>query len=404
MTHRLPANIRNVIAVNPDFSESVKDALERLARGVESNDAVPVPADDEWDSDYWLHAWQKHRGDSWHDTPWFFGETYAFRLLLSATRYFENRRDPYAPLKARELKSGASLEPLRSFASAFPTLVATDPAIPADPANHDSLQDAHRAVREALYLSTWGNTADISFAYGNSPAQSGGNESLLLLDHSARAAELMAHPGRTGSIHIVNDNSGAELAGDLVLALAVHALTKRPVVLHPKFYPTYVSDTIVEDIHLLVGHAVRDQDRGVSQYGTLLSRALTDGGIRLLPDPYWCETELLVDRPPRIDRAFREAALVIIKGDFNYRRVFRDTIWSPQVDPDRATGLFETRDSPQDTGTNPGFPAPVLLLRTMKSDCLAGVSRDTIQELDRREPRWRTAGTRALIQLVGIRE
>jgi damage-control phosphatase, subfamily III len=78
--------------------------------------------------------------------------------------------------------------------------------------------------------------------------------------------------------------------------------------------------------------------------------------------------------------------MVIIKGDFNYRRVFRDTIWPDGTEPAAALGF------------SPSYP--VLLLRTMKSDCLVGVKGETNRHLDETEPGWRTAGKRGVIQLV----
>lgn len=78
--------------------------------------------------------------------------------------------------------------------------------------------------------------------------------------------------------------------------------------------------------------------------------------------------------------------MVVVKGDFNYRRVFRDTIWSRDTDPGDAAGAT--------------FSYPILLLRTMKSDCLVGVPNHVTDPLDEAEPGWRTAGKRGVIQLL----
>lgn len=375
MTHRLPANIRNVIAMNPAFSPGIRDALTALADGIAGNSTIPPLPEPAWDGEYWTRIHGEHADETWHDTPWFFGETYGFRLLLAATRYFESRIDPYRPMKLRELESGTAFLPIKQFQRSS--------------SSSSSYPDIHRII-DALHVCTWGNKADISFNYGKASESATGDRELLLLDHSLPAAEALSSRAAGGVVHIVMDNSGAELAGDLVLALTIHQTTGCPIVLHPKFYPTYVSDTIVEDVHHFLDNALDQADQGVRQFAREVRACCESGVMALRPDHFWCETEFLADMPPRIAEPFRDAALVIIKGDFNYRRVFRDTIWEAGTDPAAATGLYG----------DDSFDTPLLLLRTMKSDCLAGVDKEKTDLLDASEPGWRTAGKHGVIQLV----
>jgi len=118
-----------------------------------------------------------------------------------------------------------------------------------------------------------------------------------------------------------------------------------------------------------------------------VGKAIGSGDVTLAPDPYWCETRFLADAPERITRSLADSSIVIVKGDFNYRRGMRDTIWPANTDARSALGIS-------------GEISPHLFLRTMKSDCLAGVDTETTRELDKSEPGWRTAGRHGVIQLV----
>ena len=69
----------------------------------------------------------------------------------------------------------------------------------------------------------------------------------------------------------------------------------------------------------------------------------------------------------------------------NYRRLLRDTV-VPASDP-------------LDKWAAP-LPAPVILLRTMKGDPLAGVAAARLQALEGNEPGWRVAGQHGVIQLL----
>jgi len=378
MTHRLPANIANVIRAHADYPPGVIDALETLSASISGNHPLPPPPLPAWDYDAWHAEYEPFAGDTWHDTEWFFAETYAFRLILSAGRYFETRIDPYGPMKEAELDSGAPFLPIQRF------FAAEGPAAALLHGESVSAEAVPALLEEALHLSMWGNKADISFAAGGALDHSAGERELLLRDDSVAAAEILA--GMRGPVHIVMDNSGAELAGDLVAALTIIRLTGAAVVLHPKLYPTYVSDTTVEDIHTYLARAIASTDAAVRSVAAAVQAEFRSGALTLAPDDFWCTTRFLSGMPPRIEATLDGAGLVIVKGDFNYRRVFRDTIWSHETEPTAAMGTT--------------VPFPILLLRTMKSDCLVGVPREITDPLDNAEPGWRTAGRRGVIQLV----
>lgn len=409
MTHRLPKNISNVIEAHPEYPDSVKEGLRKLAEEIASDAPLPPIPYPAWDGEEWDRAYARRAGDSWQNTDWFFAETYAFRLILSVVRYFETTVDPYAPMKKRELDSGSPFLPVQRFfgthgpGAALPggrgeasgaagSQARSGTALAA--ASEGAQNDEKVAILEdALHLSMWGNKADISFHAGGEMDHSAGDRELLLADQGAAAAALLGRAA--GPVNIVMDNSGAELAGDLVLALTINRLTLVPVTMHLKFYPTYVSDTIVDDVLTYLDRARSHADEAVSWFAGEVQAALDEGRILLAPDQYWCETEFLSAMPPRIAKALSGAALTIVKGDFNYRRAFRDTIWEPETELPAAMGPRDGSEAARSMGSTPW-----LFLRTMKSDCLLGVNREQAEELDRSEPGWRTDGRRGVIQLT----
>ncbi|MFP4301952.1 MAG: ARMT1-like domain-containing protein [Spirochaetaceae bacterium] len=386
MTHRLPRNIRNVIEAHPNYPASVKRGLEELAAEMEANAPIPPIPYPAWDGEEWERAWAVREGEPWQDTEWFFGETYGFRLLLSVVRYFETFIDPYGPMKERELKAGSPFLPVtRFFGAEGPGAALLE---------ERSLElEVAAIIEDALHLSMWGNRADISFHAGGEMDHSAGDRELLLSDQGGEAAALLASNGK--GVHIVMDNSGAEMAGDLVLALTVNKLTGAPVTMHLKFYPTYVSDTIVADVHTYLDAGGAHSEEVVRWFAREVQAALDEGRILLAPDPYWCETEFLSSMPPRIGRALSGGALTIVKGDFNYRRAFRDTIWPADLPLADAMGLPEGTAAARSMSDTPW-----LFLRTMKSDVLVGVERAQADRLDAEEPGWRTDGRRGVIQFL----
>jgi hypothetical protein len=83
-------------------------------------------------------------------------------------------------------------------------------------------------------------------------------------------------------------------------------------------------------------------------------------------------------------RVFEEAQLVIFKGDANYRRTVGDALWRPETPLGDVWG---------------DFPAPMLALRTLKSDPIIGLPVGVAETLDQVDIDWRNNGKRGIIQL-----
>jgi uncharacterized protein with ATP-grasp and redox domains len=368
MKVRIPAIVREVQQLNPDYPPQIMAALDRLHDEVAGDAPIrpltlPAP-----DADDWASAYAPHDGETWHNTQWWFAEVYFYRLLMETVRWFETRRDPFMPKKRAELASPALWKMLN-------TALELHGAPPEE------------RLPAAILQALWGNRIDLSFAPALAHGHDWTHDDLLVADHEAAATHVLRE---RGTVHIVHDNTGTELAADLALADALLEAGCARLVCHLKWHPTFVSDATVKDM-LHIVDLMRGGEHGdaVQSLGDRLYTAFLDGRLRYAPDAFWNSIHFLDNLPPRLTQLFDGATLVVIKGDANYRRAVGDIIWP--YDTPLATALG-------------GFRHPTLLLRTLKSDTLAAMPRAIGEQLDAADAAWRVNGRRGVIQYSGLRD
>jgi len=364
MRVRVPAIVREAAARNPDYSPLIRDNLERLAVALESDAQIPLLERPAPDYAAWAAQHAAHGPASWQGAAWFFAEFYAYRLLVQAARWWETGRDPFAPAKAEEY---ASSQPWALLERALDA-----PA-----------RAPEERLSRALTFALWANRIDLSLSAVAALGGESTHAADLLVDQRAAAAErLLAAPG---PVHIVTDNAGSELTLDLALAGALLELTDAPVTLHVKAHPIFVSDAIPADVLALIGW-LADGRAGAAgvPLGARLRTAFEVGRLRLAPDLFWNSAHPLWALPPYLAQTFAGARLVIVKGDANYRRVLGDALWPAEMPFADVTGYF---------------PAPLLALRTLKSEPLVGLPPGLAARLDAEDAGWRVNGRRGIIQL-----
>ncbi len=370
MQNRLPDNIAHTVRVNGDFTDMERTRLLALSGSIADGARIPEPGLHWHDYEWWASQYEPHQGDTWHDSRWFFSETYAFRLILDACRYWQHGRDPFWHTKKAELDSAAAFAPVLHF----------------DSRGRIEGDSGRTRLSRALQLATWGNRADLSFSAGAEPDRDHGTEEQLIVNHTAECMkQLVEAPAST--VHLVTDNSGAELAGDLVLIRELVRLG-HDVVCHVKAHPTYVSDTTVADFHYFLTRAASSVSKAVQTIAYDIQQALSDERVELRPHAYWCSSLFLSDMPKALFSTLESAGIIIIKGDFNYRRVFQDTIWPVGTPLAQATGVQ--------------IRPRVLLLRGMKSDVIWGLEQTVVEALETDDADWRINGRRAVIQLLNL--
>jgi uncharacterized protein with ATP-grasp and redox domains len=366
---RKPKIVRDIIASNPDYPPTVLDNLAQLAHDLENR--APIPMINRLASlDYaiWQQAMQRQAGMTstltWGDCEWFFGETYLYRYIMQLVRWFETERDPFLPAKHKELHSARVWE-----------LVNETQALDGD---------TGEKLSALLTYALWGNRADLSHTVAHQQsAEQVGESDWLADDRDAAIAHLAYAISRGKAVaHVICDNAGTELTMDLALVDGLLQGGVHTVVMHVKTHPTFVSDAIVADVWLTL-EAMTARGGRAAALGERLRTAWATGRLTLAPHIYWNSPHFLWEMPQMLTSAFQDAALVILKGDANYRRAVGDALWQPETPFAQVVSYFD---------------APLLVLRTMKSDPVVGLPIGMAEQLDTVDVDWRTNGKRGVAQ------
>nr|WP_328955607.1 damage-control phosphatase ARMT1 family protein [Kitasatospora purpeofusca] len=363
---RHPKLVQQVLDALP-YGPAQRAAVQRLL--VESTTDVLEPlGEDAPDAAQWLEWGEDLWGKPWGEAPFLWAESYFYRRLLDAVGYFRpgawHGVDPFAPFKNAELAGPAVDDELAALNEL------------------DGLPEARRA-QALLSSALWGNRADLSFRI--TAGADGQTASDLVADDSTTfCAELERTRG--GRVCVVADNAGRELLPDLVLI--DHLLTcglAAQVVLYVKPQPYYVSDATTADVLASVERLRTAPTRAAGTVGERLWQAMTNGALVVRTHPFFCAPLPFHDMPADLRTEFTGAAMTILKGDLNYRRLVGDRLHPPTTPFTETTGHF---------------PTPVAALRTLKSDVIVGFDSETVARLDSSETAWRTNGHHAVIQVA----
>lgn len=389
LAERHPALIRQVRDTFP-WSPERHRALDALLISCTEGVIEPL-GPDAYNREQWDVWGGEYVGRSWFDVPFLWSESYFYRRLLDATGYFGpgpwQGIDPFAPFKRAELRG---------------------PLVDDELAALDALAQRPVEERAAAYLqaSLWGNRADLGFAVGSPDGARATDRSgdpavhgtpPLVADDSEALWSLLpvgGAPGAAGAVHVIADNSGRELIPDLVLI--DHLLTAEradEVVLHVKPYPYYVSDATTADV-VDCARRLAQASGSAGETGKRLWAAMGDGRLAVRAHGFCTAPFPYSEMPADLRRELAGAALTIVKGDLNYRRLVGDRLWAP------TTSFAERTEH---------FPGPVAALRTLKSDVIVGLDPRTVARLedagvsggagDGANQGWRTSGTHALVQV-----
>jgi uncharacterized protein with ATP-grasp and redox domains len=331
----------------------------------------------------WQADLQPYLGQTWLDAPWFVAEIYFFRRILEATGYFQpgpgQGVDPYRSQKAKG-QSGV----IEQLEQALARLEQPQ-------AKHGNEPLQQRLVR-LFHTVVWGNRADLSvWPVGKAKPQTppdGPLRAQLLVDDTPAAAEFILEQANGLTIvDFILDNVGLELAYDLLLAdfLLNHGLAKQ-VRLHAKPFPTYVSDATIPDIRALVAFLAQAPEPGVRNLGLRLQACLDDDRLHLQTSLFWTSPLPAWEMPPELRQELARGNLLISKGDANYRRWLGDRHW-PFITPVQQIIAYH--------------PAPLLLMRVMKAEIVAGLQPGQPERLYQADPTWLFDGRSGLIQFVG---
>jgi uncharacterized protein with ATP-grasp and redox domains len=363
IVERQPQIIHRVIADN-GYPPEIVAALEAFCDEMVRQPIQPI-SETAPDVDFWNHKAATYQGLSWLELPWYFAETYFYRRLLEVVRYFQpgiwQGHDPFGPQKREQQQEAAAW--LTKHRAEFDGL------------------EPQSLLEVLLYSSLWGNRADLSNLTVLEQARGGldarEEQQNVLIDDTDRVAALLT--AGVERVDFVADNDGRELLFDL--ALADSLLGQRwaqTVTFHLKDRPFFVSDAMLGDAKALLG-LVRNEPLGQRLDGHLAA-----GRLRLKDHPFWTSYLMFREMPAPLSAELARSDLVILKGDVNYRRLLSDAHWP------HTARLKEIASY---------FPAPFLVLRTLKAEIMVGLEPGQAEKIAAQDPEWLLNGKRGIIQL-----
>ncbi len=382
ISERLPKIARQVITDrlwSPEAVGSLTTLVDEMPDGLVS----PLLDNGAPDSAEWERFLHPHLDQTWLQAPWFMAEIYFFRRVIASTGYLRpgpgSGVDPYAPLK---------VEGLKPVLGALRTLYAhTDRLLPKFPPSPHQIQET---LAFMLRKNTWGNQADLSLwpaDDSDSPARPGDDllTENLLVDHAEPISRyLIKNAERSQRVDFVLDNGGLELAYDLALAdFLLRYEIARVVHLHTKPFPTYVSDATTGDVLSMLDYLGKAPDQPIRNLAQRLFRNIQNGNLILKDDFYWTFPLSGWELPSALKNELQKSDLIVSKGDANYRRWMGDRHWS-----------FTT---PLE-GVLSYLPAPLALMRVLKSNCLIGIKPGQAESVGGKDPDWLYDGKWGVIQ------
>lgn len=369
LTIRFPKLVDQVMAQNT-YPGSIREGLLRLKDElVYQAPARPLvgtqPDVEKWNAQ--LSAWGNV---SWVELPWYFAEALFFRHLLEAVMYFEYGSwmgiDPFQSLKDEQTQKD-----VRHFEQE------------AAGSRHFSPE---KECASLLLDCLWGNYVDLSNFYTEfaSPGSQETQAEALLVNHTEEIAAFLSQGMR--SLAYVTDNIGIELFFDIKLidflltAGWVQALT-----VHLKDHPFFISDAMPKDLLASLRALSKSAAAPVRQMASRVVGYISAGKLQLRVHPLWTSGDTFFNEAGSINRVLEGTEAAVFKGDLNYRRLLGDYHWPPTT---RVEKILEY------------LPIPVILLRTLKSEVIAGLKAGQFEQLSAIDPEWQTGGKKGIVQLV----
>lgn len=324
------------------------------------------------DVDFWNGELAAYAGKTWLEAPWYFAETFFYRKLLEAVRYFQpgawQNVDPFRKQKARQIAND-----VQRAANEWTPL---DDLPPGD------------AFEVLIHSCLWGNRTDLSnftvTRRGPTGMAAREDRHRILIDDSSTLCELLAT--RLPRVDFINDNCGIDFLTDLALAdfLLQKGWAER-VVMHLKPQPFFVSDVMFSDVTTTIQALRLSASTLIWQFGVRLWEYLANKKLSFTHDPFWATCLMFRQMPEALLAELAQSSLVFLKGDVNYRRLLDDRHWPHTARTEEIAAYF---------------PAPFVTLRTLKGEIMVGLQPGQAEQLASEDPTWLINGQRGVIQLV----
>ncbi len=386
---RMPEIGRRIIPENHFPAEIVERLQALIAELTDPHSRIrPLQDPNAPDEADWERYTLLYREMSWLEAPWFFAETYYYRRILEATGYFQpgpwQGFDPYTYQKQQGLAAfQGAIQAACELVGAWLPDLASDAA------------QAEERLRRLIFLNLWGNQADLSMW----PVQQKGQtakerpdhadadqqQAHTLCDHSrAAAAYLFSLPAGSNQVDFILDNAGLELVNDLLLAdFLLSANIASTINFHLKSHPTFVSDAMLPDVIHTLDFLAGLSHPTASSAADRLRGHIQNRRLALETHFFWTSPLAMWELVPELRETLSHSALIISKGDANYRRLIGDRHW-PYDAPISAVWRY--------------LPAPLLALRVSKSELMIGLQPGQAEHMHQVDPKWLYNGRWGLVQ------
>ena len=372
--------------------------LSKLRNEIMTDKAISSFTDANPDVELWdtrLKEYCESHGcdPTWFSASWLYVECYVYRRITNAlytSKYMKNF-DPFSEQKTQALQQ--SIPAIHNLGLHLNQVLETT--------DLKDMQCLKQHFIDLLQISLWGNKCDLSISGGEENSQSSADlhknletlREFLLIDDSNCIWEKLQEVRKSNEkvrVDIVLDNAGFELCSDLILAdfmLSVGLCDQ--VVLHPKSMPWFVSDVTSADFTATLTYlqslpTVAFLSKKWNFFIANKQLLLNDENELLkfwsLPDPY-CKMKTAC---PDLYKHISFAALVIFKGDLNYRKLVGDLDWPHDTDFKQALQGFQ--------------PTCLCSLRTLKADVVVGLKKDVAEKVEIKDKDWMVSGQYGLIQ------
>lgn len=327
---------------------------------------------------------------TWLTGPWLFCECYLYRRL-DAFYKMQNEWVTFDPFEEQKRSAYKSSDlGVNDLTIRYKKLHAhfSDPN--AEKWSNDIL---FTIFSELVCVALWGNSVDLSLltnatlediqSHQGSEAIDKASKNIICNDLKKAWDGLLANTKAHKRIDFVLDNAGFEFFTDTVLALfLLDSKIVNEVVFHCKTRPWMVSDTMYKDYDIFLKDSLSSFPVCQNQMKTLISQLENykqQGKFRLTTSDFWtidldywhiCPSETQFGGSD-LWKYFQNSALVIFKGDLNYRKLTSDRKWA------RDTPFYIAINSLATSGI------PILALRVCKADVCSGLQSGKDEELSR---------------------
>ena len=367
---RKPQIIRQVIADNA-YPPEIVAALEAFRDEIASQTMQPL-RETVSDVNFWNDELAAYPGKTWLEVPWYFAETYFYRKLLEATRYFQpgewQGHSPFLCQQQKQMEMDG-----KRLATEWEQLANLAP---------------ETRFEALLHSCLWGNRADLSNFTVKVKARGGlaahQERHLILIDHTNAVQAILSSGVKRADF--ICDNVGSDLLFDLALVdFLLRQGWVREIHLQLKNQPFFVSDAMPVDAQQTVELLKASAGTTMRASGMRLAEDLAVGRLILDTDPFWTTFLMFRQMPAHLLDELAHSALVLIKGDVNYRRLLDDRRWPYTARMGEIAAYF---------------PASFVVLRTLKGEILVGLSDGQAEAIQAEDSTWLINGKRGVIELV----